>query len=184
MTMKLRVSLLVAIFVTMMATITRAQQASGFIESYNTVSEVGVTPQLNIYVHGPLKGKLGWSLWTLTSEPYSEAYPGLTFAPAKWIEVSSGIGLETADNPFRMGHSLWLGKGRWSLLTIHEHGGSGYWYRYLGTVQIAKTLTVGVNSTKFLGTGPYVEKKIGKVSLWGTYAIGDGQGVAGFRVNF
>src|SRR3989344_3065179 len=163
MTMKLRVSLLVAIFVTMMAATTQAQQVSGFVESYNTVSEAGNTPQLNVYVHGPLKGNLGWSLWTLTSEPYSEAYAGLTFAPAKWIEVSGSLGLESADNPLRAGGSVWLGKGRWSLLSIHEQGGSGYWYRYLGTFQATNTVTIGVNSIRPIGTGPYAEKSFGKV---------------------
>jgi len=43
---------------------------------------------------------------------------------------------------------------------------------------------VGVNSTRFLGTGPYVEKKLGKVSLWGTYAVGNDRGVAGIKFNF
>lgn len=182
--MNLRISLLVAIFVTTLVATAQAQQVSGFVESYNTVSEAGNIPQLNVYVHGPLKGKLGWSLWTLTPEPYSEAYTGLTFAPAKWIEVSGSLGLESANNPLRAGGSVWLGKGRWSLLTIHEQGGSGYWYRYLGTFQVTKTVAVGVNSTRFLGTGPYAEKKLGKVALWGTYAIGDNRGVAGVRFNF
>ncbi len=176
-----------AILVTITATAAHAQQVTGFVESHNTVSETGITPQLNVYVRGPLDGKLGWSIWTLTSELYSEAYVSLTFAPTKWMEVSSGVGLETADNPFRMGHSLWMGKGRWSFLTIHEHGTDGksdYWYRYLGTFQMTKTVTVGVDSAQFLGTGPYVEKKFGKVSFSGTYAIGDKKGIAGIKFNF
>lgn len=185
--MKLKASLLVfvPVIVVMTAVSAQAQQTAGYVESYNTVSGAETTPQFNVYVHGPLKGKLGWSLWTLTSKPYSEAYAGLTFAPAKWIEVSSAsLGLESADNPLREGASVWLGKGRLSLLSIQEYGGSGYWYRYLGTFQVTKTVAVGVNSTRFLGTGPYAEKKFGKVAFWGTYAIGDGRGVAGIRFNF
>jgi|SRR3989344_1960603 len=176
--------LVVTILLVITVTTAHAQQVTGFVESYNTVSEAGTTPQLNIYVRGPLDGKVGWSLWTLISKPYSEAYVSLTFAPTKWMEVSSGVGLETAGNPFRMGHSLWVGKGRLSFLTIHEHGTDGYWYRYLGTFEVSKTITVGVNSTRFLGTGPYVEKKFGKMSLWGTYAIDDNKGVVGARFNF
>ncbi|HEY4474467.1 MAG TPA: hypothetical protein VJC06_00900 [Candidatus Paceibacterota bacterium] len=144
----------------------------------------GVTPQLNVYVHGSLQGKLGWSVWTLTSEGWSEGYVGLTYAPAKWVEVSASLGLETDDNPLRMGHSVWLGKGRWALLSIHEHGGSGYWFRNLGTYQATKTFAVGVENRRFFGTGPYAEKKFGKVSLWGTYAVNGDAGVVGVRFSF
>ncbi len=183
--MRLRINLLMAItLVLATAVVAQAQQAAGFVESYNTVAVAGTTPQVNVYVHGPIKGKLGWSAWTLTSEGWSEAYAGLTFAPAKWVEVSASLGLESADNPLREGGSVWVGKGSWSLLSIHEYGGSGYWYRYLGIYQATKTLVVGVNSTRFLGTGPYAEKKFDKVALWGTYAIGDNRGVAGARFNF
>lgn len=184
--MRLRVNLLVfvAALVAVTAVSAQAQQTSGYVESFNTVSEAETTPQLNVYVHGPLKGKLGWSLWTLTSEGWSEGYVGLTYAPAKWVEVSSSIGLETDDNPLRTGHSVWLGKGRVSLLSLHEYGGSGYWYRYLGTFQATKTVAVGVNTQRFIGTGPYAQVSIGKVILWGTYAIGDGRGVVGARFNF
>jgi len=181
---KLTKLVLVTIIMTLTVVTAQAQQASGYVESFNTVSEEGVTPQLNVYVHGPLKGKLGWSAWTLTSEEWSEGYAGLTYAPAEWVEVSASLGLETADNPLRGGGSVWLGSGRWSLLSLHEHGGSGYWYRYLGTFQMTKTVAVGVNSQRFIGTGPYVQVSVGKVALWGTYAIGDGRGVAGVRFNF
>src|SRR3989344_7002124 len=154
--MNLKAFLLAAAMVLFVVAATaQAQQVAGFVESYNTVSEAGTTPQINVYAKGPLKGKLGWSVWTLTSEPYSEAYPSLTFAPTEWLEVSSGLGLETAGDSLRFGHSVWLGHGRWSLLVLQEHGRDGvddYWYRYLGTFQVSKTITVGVNSTRFLGT--------------------------------
>ncbi|MDP2598587.1 MAG: hypothetical protein Q8P49_02030 [Candidatus Liptonbacteria bacterium] len=148
------------------------------------MSKSGVTPQLNVYANGPIKDKLGWSLWTLTSKEYSEAYAGLTFSPAKWVTVSGSLGLESADNPIRGGASVWMGRGRWSLLSIQEYGGSGYWYRYLGKFQATKTVAVGVNSTRFLGTGPYAEKRIEKFTLWGTYAVDNKKGVAGIRFNF
>ncbi len=175
---------LVAVIVAVTSVTAQAQQASGFIESWNTVSEAGVTPQLNVYVHGPLKGDVGWSAWTLTSEGWSEAYAGLTYAPAKWIEVSASLGLETDDNPLREGVSVWLGGGRWALLSIHENGGSGYWFRNLGTFQVTKTFAVGLENRRFFGTGPYAEKKFGKVSLWGAYAVNGDAGVIGVRFNF
>lgn len=187
--MRLNVRTLMAVvaFVVAMSAVTvSAQQApvAGFVESYNQVESAGTTPQIDVYVHGPLQGKIGWSAWTLTTKSWSEAYAGLTYSPAKWVEVSASLGLESANNPIRGAGSVWVGQEAWSLLSIHEYGGSGYWYRYLGTYQMTKTLAVGVNSTRLLGTGPYAEVKVGKVALWGTYAIGDNRGVAGVRFNF
>lgn len=183
--MKLKIgSLVMIIFLMATSTAVYAQGVGGFVESYNTADKLGITPQLNVYAHGPLKGKLGWSLWTLTSKTYSEAYAGLTFAPAKWVEISGSLGLETDNYPLRVGTCVWLGKGRWSLLSIHEQGGSGYWYRYLGKFQATKTVAVGVNSTRFLGTGPYAEKQFGKITVWGTYAIDNNKGVAGIKFSF
>lgn len=183
--MRLVINLFVAIILVAVATTTaQAQQVSGFVESWNTVSEAGVNPQLNVSVNGPLKGDLGWTAWTLNSKGWSEALIGLTYAPTKWVEMSASLGLESADNPFREGVSMWLGKRRWSLLSIHEHGGSGYWYRHLGKFQATKTFAVGLESRQFFGVGPYAEKKLGKVALWGTHAIGEKRGVVGVRFNF
>ena len=168
--MRMRIFLVVVILAST-ATTAQAQQVSGFVESWNTVSEESVKPQLNVYARGPLKGGLDWSAWTLTSKGWSEALVGLTYTPVKWIEVSGSLGIETADDPLRQGASVWLGKGRWALLSIHENGGSGYWYRYLGKFQATETIAVGIESRRFFGTGPYAEKKFGKVALWGTYAV-------------
>lgn len=179
---KANMFVLVTVLVAVTTVTASAQGASGFIESWNTVSEGNVTPQLNVSVSGPLKGKIGWSLWTLTSKGWSEGYPSLTYAPAKWIEVSSGIGLETDDNPLRMGHSVFLDKDRWSLLAIYEHGGSGHWYRYLGKFQITKTIAVGVEKRRFFGTGFHTDVSVGKVAFWTT--IGKDQGVAAVRFKF
>ena len=182
--MKTITSLITAFVLSVSVATAQAQQVSGFVESWNNISGTGVTPQVDVSVEGPLKGQLSWNVWTLNSAKWSEALVGLTLKPAKWIDVSASIGLEHDDNPFRAGQSIWLGKGRWSLLSIHEEGGSGYWYRYVGKAQVTKTIAVGMESRRFFGTGPYIEKKLGKVSLWGAYAIGDNRGVAGARLNF
>src|SRR3989344_4207185 len=162
---------------------TASAQTTGFVESYNTISD-STTPQVDIYAKGPIKGKLGWTVWSLSSKGWSEGHAGLTFAPAGWMELSGSLGIETDENPLRGSVSFWVGKGRLSYLSIHEHGGSGYWFRHLATFEVTKTFFVGVNSTRFLGTGPYIEKKFGKVSFWGTYAVGDDKGVIGARFNF
>ena len=175
---------LVVALVAMTAVTASAQGASGSIESWNTVSEGSVTPQLNISISGPLKGDFGWMVWTLNSEAWSEGYAGLTYAPAEWIEVSSGIGLETDDNPFRMGHSVFLEKDRWSFLSIFEHGGSGYWYRNVAKFQVTERFAVGVEKRRFFGTGFHADLSVGRISLWGTQAFTANERVIGVRFKF
>ncbi|MEX1064313.1 MAG: hypothetical protein WED06_03280 [Candidatus Paceibacterota bacterium] len=154
--------------VALMASVTgaQAQRVSGYVESWNTVGKSGITPQINMFVYGPLKGKLGWSAFSLTSQSYSQAYGGLTYAPTKWLEVGGNIGLETADDPTRGAATLWLGKGKWSFLSIHETGGSGWWHRDIGKYQLTETFAVGLVSQRFRGNGPYFEKKFGRIVLW------------------
>lgn len=183
--MRVKIALTVAVItMTVLISTGIAQQVGGFVEAESLVERGKLTPQLNVYVHGPLKSKLGWSAWSLTSRPYSEAYAGLTYAPAKWVELSGSLGLETANNPLRVAGSIWMGKGCWTILSIHEYGGSGFWYKSLGTYQTTKTTAMGLYGQRFVGVGPYAEKKFGKATLWGTYAIGDSRVLLGARFNF
>lgn len=159
-------------------------QVSGNIELQNVISADGIVPQINVYIRGPLKGRLGWTIWTLSSKGWSEALPGLTFAPAKWVEVSASLGLETNKNPLRGAASIWVGRGRASFVSLQEGGGSGHWQKNVGVVQLTKVVSVGVLQQTFIGTGPYTELKIGKVSVWGSYALDDRNGQLAVKYNF
>lgn len=184
MTFMSRVSLAFLTTLLIASATVEAQQVSGFVEEQNVVTGTDVTPQMDAYVHGPLKGRFGWSLYTQTSRPWGQTYAGLTFAPAKWVELSGSAGLERDDSPFRYAGSVWLGMGRWSLLSIGEDGGSGHWHKNLGVFQATKTVGVGVLNQAFFGTGPYAEVKIRKVTLWGAYAVADKQGLIAAKFNF
>jgi len=163
----------------------QAQTISGFVEEMNVVSESGsTTPEFNLYVKGPIKGKFGWTSWGLITKEWSEATIGVTYAPADWIEVSWSAGVETNEKPLRHSPSIWVGKGKWSLLSVLEDGGSGYWYNYLGAYQVSGTVSAGVYSQKFVGTGPYISKSFGRFSLWGAYAVGDNRGIITARMKF
>ncbi len=184
--MRLKV-LLVLAFVAMTAVTVQAQQITGFVESWNNMSDAGVKPQLNVLLNGPIKGDVGWTAWTLTSKGWGEALVGLTYKPAKakWLEVSGSVGLEHAvreESSLRFGASVFAKRGRLSFLSIREEGVE-HWYRHLGKLQVTETLAIGVESRRFFGTGLYAEKKLSKkVSLWGTYA-GD-KGVMSARLSF
>ncbi len=161
-----------------------AQQVSGFVEEWNIVTKDGTTPEVHVYLRGPVKGKLGWTTWTINGETWSEGLGGLAVAPVSWMEIQAVIGLETDDDPLRGGVNLWLGNERVSMLFIQEYGGSGYWYKYIATLDLGKGLLLGAYSDKTVGTGPYLEKKIGKFSAGGVYTLNDKKGVVFGRFSF
>jgi len=159
-------------------------QVSGYIELESLVYDGSVTPSLNLYFRGPIRGPWGWSAWSLTSEGWSEAYVGPTYAPADWVEFSLSVGVESDPSTFRYAGSVWMGRGRWALLSIHEDGGSGYWYKYLGTYRLNESAALGVFSQRSVGTGPYLE--LGKkFQVWGAVLFLDGEtlGLIGGKIN-
>jgi len=162
-------------------------KVSGSVESENLVSSK-TTPQLNIYIQGPIgnSAKFGWSAWSLTSKPWSEAYAGPTWTPRAWITLSVSAGLETNKHPFRGAGSVWVGKAKWAESYTYERGGSGVWYKSLATYQLTKRTAIGAFSQSFVGSGPYAERKVGKFLLWGTFLRrnGESQGLIGLRFNF
>ena len=159
-------------------------KVSGSVEVQNVLSESGVVPQLDAYVHGPLSGKIGWTVWMLVSKSWSEGLFGVTYAPAKWIEVSASAGLESNKSPFRGAASIWMGSGKYSFVSLHEKGGSGRWMKNVATYEVNKTLTVGVLQQSFVGVGPYAAVKVGRMTIWGAYAVADDRGLLTAKFTF
>lgn len=181
-------TILVAAFVALVAGTAQAQQpeakVSGFVESYNVVTDGVFTPSFTTYAEGPIKGKFGWSGWFWEEgKSWREGMLGLNVYPVEWIEFAVMVGAETDAKPLRGATFLWVSKGPLTFETTHEYGGSGYWYRYTGTYQVANW-KVGVDSTQSIGIGPYIERKLGKFDLWGSYAVRGHGGSAGLRLNF
>jgi hypothetical protein len=148
----------------------RAQdpKPSGWVELAGRVAPDGeITPQVSVYALGPLKGKFGWTAWTMALPTWGEALGGVTFTPVSWIQVSGLAGIETYEkSPARALGTIWVGKGRWSILSLQENGGSGRWQRNVASYKLTPTLSAGAFQQSFLGAGPYVEKWIGKVSIY------------------
>lgn len=72
---------------------------------------------------------IGWYAWSLTNKDnWGESYVGLTFSPASWVSLSAGAGLENAVNPWRVNANIYLSYKKISLLSVLEHGGSGFWH--------------------------------------------------------
>jgi len=188
---RLALTVFVSIAAILVATAAQAQ-TSGYAESYNSVTAERMRPEFRVFItgpleaHGPLEGKMSWQGWLLVSRDWSEGVMSVAMAPAAWVSVSVGVGVETDEHPLRCAASLWIGKGKWSLLALHEFDGSSPWHRYVGLYKAKKYLAVGFNSQRFLGTGPYAEVRLGKVSMWGTYAVTAPvhKGAVGMRYNF
>ncbi|MFA5889143.1 MAG: hypothetical protein WCW47_02955 [Candidatus Paceibacterota bacterium] len=174
-----------------------AQEPTRFVESYNEYVGGHTSPSVTVYLEGPIKGKFGWAVWgwgtnqwtedggQWSTEKWAEGLVGLTFAPVDSIQVAFLVGAETNRKPLRFAGNLWISKGRVTLESSHENGGSGYWYRYTGTVRLG-SWKLGANSTRFVGTGPYIERSFGPFDLW-VAPVKEGKkvgGSAGLRLNF
>ena len=181
---------------TLLPATSRAQTAF-WVESQNKITTGNnVEPQLEAYQTKKLSPKFGTTVWALVSESWGEVLVGGTFSPSDWVEMGLSAGIETnSPSALRGGSSLWLGKGRLSLLLLGEKGGSGNWYNVLGTIRIANgkgrnwvlPTDVGIRGARFQGFGPYVNCRMGSVQLWivpvaRDFESNETSGVLGLRV--
>lgn len=142
-------------------------QVNGFVEGQTRFNDGSATNQINLSLGGNLSAKnhLGWFVWALVSEGWAESYVGLAYSPADWIAFQAGYGIETADDSGRFGGNVWIGKGANSVFFAYEDGGSGPWHKLVLNHSFGK-FGIGVLDQSFLGTGPRVEIKTGKVKVW------------------
>ena len=141
-----------------------AQSMSGFVEQ-GTIFSQGEEPSyvLRFSLTKMYSEKLGMFVWAITSPGWNEGTVGVVWQPRSNVQLTLGGGYEQDPNPYRAIASAWIGgKGRFapSLLIVGEHGGSGSWYRVLGTVQFSRDLRVGTNVERFLGIGHYMSLDI------------------------
>jgi len=101
-----------------------------------------------------------------------------------WLELSANAGIENYNKPFRGGASIWIGQDKWSIISIQEDGGSGHWQKNVGKYYIKPTFAIGGLQQTYIGAGPYIEKKIGRISLWGTYALTKHAGLVTLQFRF
>jgi hypothetical protein len=167
------------------ASVTEARQnpkeetpkVSGFVESWNVVSEAGVKPQVNVSVDIPLHKKVSMTVWSLTQKTWGEAIVGVGYTPVAGktvVSFSAGMGLEHAaegKSGKRFGYGLFVKRDRLAFLSLREEG-EDHWYRHLLTYQLPNGLTVGAQSLRFFGKGPFLSKSINdNYDVWFSYAI-------------
>lgn len=146
-------------------------QATGYIESYHGFNGGVYAPAVNVWLQGPIRGKVGYFVWSLNSKGYAEAYPGLNYKLTSWMEVGAGVGIETDKSPTRLGLYTFIAKGRFTSFAGYENGGSGYWDRVTTNYTLFKTdnfnFGVGGMHQAYKGYGPRVQIGLGKrVTVW------------------
>jgi hypothetical protein len=138
-----------------------------WVENQNVLRNEKVTPQANIYGDMKFNDKLGMFGWSLLSEEWSEVILGPTFSPTSSMQFAVGVGVETYEKPARAYFSAWFGGAKSSLFLNWETGGSGTYYLTEGNLGLGKGVVgIGFRGERFVGIGPRVELKLGKVMLW------------------
>ena len=126
-----------------------------------------VTPRLKLITENAVAGR--WSISgfaTIAGSGYAEVYFGPTWRPKKWLALSAGAGLETADSPWRVAGSFMATPGKNRLLLIGETGGTGLWYKALAYRELG-SFGLGGIAQRFDGVGPFVGYHIWKLHAWG-----------------
>ncbi len=136
-----------------------AQKIDGYVEQENVLTAAAATPQLNLLAYGPVKGKVGWQFWGITSRTWSEGLLGPTYSPTSWLTLAVGAGAETGGMRYS-----WSGagkKGRLFYVTLHEWGGTtGYWHKQVVSYDLTPRLAPGFWCERAKGAGPTVSFRV------------------------
>lgn len=149
-------------------------KVGGYVNLQSVVSDDEATSQISIYLKSSICENFGWTAFSATSKNWSESYGGLFYSPVCWLELSANVGIETADDPLRKAVTVWTGSHYWSILSINEDGGSGFWYDDIAINQWTDFLGVGFRAQTGLGFGPHFEFALTKqLKLRSSYFVGE-----------
>jgi hypothetical protein len=142
-------------------------QVTGSIESENHLQSGDFSTQMQFWLQGNFNKQIGYWGWALVFQNWGEIYSGVSWKAASWLQVGIGAGIEHGQSKARLAEFLWMGKGKFYLFALTEHGGSGFWYRAFAMYVVDKRFQVGLMSQYKLGIGPKVEIALFKpFSVW------------------
>ena len=172
----------------LLASVTTASaQTTGFVEGQFHIVDGKTVATMDALTSTPLIKGGKWSVdtWGLKTDGWGEVLIGVGRSLTPWASVSASVGVEESDGLWRTGYSLWLSDSKTSALFLYEIGDSGWWHKVVITREVTHGFRAGVASIRFVGTGPYAEVKVGKVSLWVTAPVVGGKGaLTGVRMGF
>lgn len=129
-----------------------------------------IEPNFNLYGKKKISEKVNLTYFTLVEQKWSEALIGLSYSPANWVSAGLSTGIEHNPAIMRFGGSIWLGKGKTSLLMLGEKGDgkNNYWYKTVLFYKASEQITFCATAWRFHGIGPVVRytPKKSDLTIW------------------
>jgi len=146
--------------VTLVVIILSSLNLSAQVEIYGRYTIGGtVEPDINVFGTKKISEKFNLTYFALIEEKWSEALIGVSYSPTKWLELGLSTGVEHNPAIIRFGGSIWVGKGKTSLLMLGEkgYGKDNYWYKINLSRNLSEIFSVGAMAWRFHGLGPIVK---------------------------
>ncbi|NCN99611.1 hypothetical protein GW920_00565 [Candidatus Falkowbacteria bacterium] len=138
------------------------------VSVFTKYSDGKLAPCATIFGTKPINDKVSFTYFALVSEKWAETMLGVAYSPISWAQIGLNCGFEQNPALFRVGGSIWLGKGKTSFLTLLEKGDGqdNYWYKSTLAYKATSSLSLGVRAWRFNGVGPLVEYKVKDFKFW------------------
>ena len=141
------------------------------LEQQTVFADGETVPDINGTVVRFLYGPVGIYSFFYVDRDYADALVGPAFAPAKWLVLSAGAGIERTEEEgsWRVGGMVWAGNARFTSVTFVETGASGFWARSEFAWRPARWAGVGVLADLAVGVGPRLEVNVPRtpIQVWG-----------------
>lgn len=127
-----------------------------------------IEPDVNLYGQKLLTKKFGIWGFALVEKNWAEAYGGILYSPAEWVEITLGGGIEQCPTLYRLSANVWMGgKGfSFSLLTEKGDGPDNWWYKSVLKYKVGN-FNLGVMAWRFHGIGPLAEyTPLKRATIW------------------
>jgi len=121
-------------------------------------NKIKVEPDFNFYGQKLLTNKVGIWGFALVERGWAEAYGGLLYKPADWLELAAGAGIEQNPALYRLAASIWMGHENLAFFIATEKGdgADNWWYKTYVKYQLG-AWKVGAMSWRYQTTGLYLE---------------------------
>ncbi len=139
------------------------------LEVYGRYTAGKTDMDVNLYGEKKLfsdSSKFSFTYFALVEKTWAEGLVGISYSPKSWLSVGGMIGIEQNPALYRFLGSVWMGKGKTSLLALYEKGdGIGnYWYKITLGHDVTKKFSVAARAWRFNGIGPVLTLNVKKLS--------------------
>ena len=121
-----------------------------------TEGKSSVDADINIYGEKKISKKINFTYFSLVEKSWAEGLLGVSYSPKDWISVGFSVGIEQNPALYRFSNSIWIGKGKNSLLVLTEkgEGKENYWYKVNACHKFSEKFSLSAMAWRFHGVGP------------------------------